>query len=88
MDPLIAGLKKGLEKYVELIADGTIVENVKKLYEIIDWLIDVEFYKKWLKLNGEVLEEVEVLREVEEKQREVQRSRREVDEKYREVDEK
>jgi hypothetical protein len=79
MDPLLAGLKKGLEKYVELVADGTIVENVKKLYEIIDWMMDVEFYKKWLKLNEEILEEVEVLREVEEKQREVERSRREAE---------
>jgi hypothetical protein len=75
MDPLIAGLKKGLEKYVELIADGTVVEMVKKMYEVIDWMMDLEFYKKWLKLNRDILEEVEILGAVEERHKAIEEAR-------------
>jgi hypothetical protein len=80
MDPLIAGLKKGLEKYIELIADGTVVEMVKKMYEVIDWMMDLEFYKKWLKLNRDILEEVEILGAVEERHKEMEEAREKVKE--------
>jgi hypothetical protein len=80
MDPLFAGLKKGLEKYIELIADGTVVEMVKKMYEVIDWMMDLEFYKKWLKLNRDILEEVEILGAVEERHKEMEEAREKVKE--------
>jgi hypothetical protein len=52
LDPLLAGLLRGLDKTVEFLVDGTYISVVEKLVNSYLRYLDLETQKTWLQEEG------------------------------------
>jgi hypothetical protein len=52
LDPLLAGIMRGLDKMVELFVDGTYISVVEKLVNSCLRYLDLETQKTWLQEEG------------------------------------
>jgi hypothetical protein len=52
MDPVIKALMRGLDKWLEMVIDGTVINSVNRFFDVLDWVLDVEYFLQWLRDHG------------------------------------
>jgi hypothetical protein len=49
LDPVVKALMRGLDKWLEMVIDGTVINSVNRFFDVLDWVLDVEYFLQWLR---------------------------------------